>query len=126
MINKTQLLERLQIFLEAQIDSISSSTPVIGLVKPLLTRAIRKKLQSSSNLLDLITDDNGNIDVEGILKDMTVSIASMQSYTFQVPILGNINIGGGKIEIGIPFTDKNIVLNETDLSELSRVLTLKE
>ena len=40
--------------------------------------------------------------------------------------LGDILIGGGRIEMGIPFTDKSIVLSERDLVELREILTSKQ
>ena len=40
--------------------------------------------------------------------------------------LVDLIIGGGRIEMGIPFIDKNIVLNEKDLTELKSILTSKE
>jgi hypothetical protein len=55
MITIPQLKERLQL---------------IGFTKPLITRALNKNLSKLDKALDLIADENGNIEIEGILEEM--------------------------------------------------------
>lgn len=66
------------------------------------------------------------IDAENIISEMTTSLMNTQPFHINVPAPGDILIGGGRIEMGIPFTDKSIVLSEGDLVELREILTSKQ
>lgn len=123
---KTQLIEKLQYFVEVQLDNMSRSNPVISFFKPIASRALKKKLSGITSFLDLVADENGNIDAENIISEMTASLINTQPFGIDVPTLGRVTIGGGKIEMGIPFTDKSIILSEGDLVELKEILTSKQ
>ena len=123
MITKEQLIEKLQYFVEVQLERVAKTNPVVSLIKPIASRILNKKLTSITDFLDLLSDDKGNIDIESIIDEMTSSVINTQSFKVNVPILGVITIGDGKIEFGIPFTDKSILFNENDLSELKSMLT---
>lgn len=122
---KIQLIEKLQYFVEVQLSNMAKTNPVISFFKPIASRALKKKLSGITNFLDLIADDSGNIDAENIISEMTSSLINTQPFKIDVPALGKITVGGGRIEMGIPFTDKSIVLNEGDLAELREILTSK-
>lgn len=126
MMNKIQLIEKLQYFVEVQLSNMAKTNPVISFFRPIVSRAVKKKLSGITNVLDLIADESGNIDAENIISEMTASLMNTQPFHINVPALGDILIGGGKIEIGIPFTDKSIVLGEGDLVELREILTSKQ
>ena len=126
MMNKIQLMEKLQYFVEVQLSNMAKTNPVISFFKPIASRVLKKKLLGITNMLDLIADDNGNIDAESIIEEMTASLINTQPFKIDIPMLGNITIGGGRIEMGIPFTDKSIVLNDGDLVELKEILTSKQ
>lgn len=122
MITKLQLLEKLQYFVEVQLERMAKTNPVISFFKPIASRALKKKLSGITSFLDLIADENGNIDAEGIIGEMTSSLVNTQPFRIDVPMLGRVTIGGGRIEAGIPFTDKSIILNDKDLIELKEML----
>ena len=126
MMNKAQLIEKLQYFVEVQLSNMAKTNPVISFFRPIVSRALKKKLSGITNVLDLIADDSGNIDAENIISEMTTSLMNTQPFHINVPALGDILIGGGRIEMGIPFTDKSIVLSERDLVELREILTSKQ
>lgn len=123
---KIQLIEKLQYFVEVQLSNMAKTNPVISFFKPIASRALKKKLSGITNFLDIIADESGNIDAENIISEMTSSLVNTQPFKIDVPTLGKITIGGGRIEMGIPFTDKSIVLNEGDLAELREILTSKQ
>ena len=124
--DKIQLIEKLQYFVEVQLSNMAKTNPVISFFRPIVSRAVKKKLSGITNVLDLIADESGNIDAENIISEMTASLMNTQPFHINVPALGDILIGGGRIEMGIPFTDKSIVLSEGDLVELREILTSKQ
>jgi hypothetical protein len=126
MMNKIQLIEGLQQFIDTQLGTMSRINPVVSFFRPIASRVLKKKVRGITGMLDLIADENGNIDAEAIVSEMTASLMNTQPFRLNVPVLGDLIIGGGRIEMEIPFIDKNIVLNEKDLTELKSILTSKE
>lgn len=126
MMTKLQLIEKLQYFVEVQLGNMAKTNPVISFFKPIASRALKKKLSGITGTLDLIADENGNIDAENIISEMTTSLMNTQPFKIMIPSLGELTIGGGRIEMGIPFTDKSIVLGENDLIELKEILTSRQ
>ena len=71
MIAIDKLTENIKTYIVTQIDTMSKSTPMINFMKPLITRALNNNFNKVTKALDLIADENGNIDIENILTEMT-------------------------------------------------------
>lgn len=106
MMTKIQLIEKLQYFVEVQLSNMAKTNPVISFFKPIASRALKKKLSGIASFLDLVADENGNIDAENIIGEMTTSLINTQPFGIDVPTLGRVTIGGGRIEMGIPLQIK--------------------
>lgn len=65
-----QLTDRVKSYVNTQLDSMSRTNPMISFMKPLVTRVLDKNFSKVTKALDLIADENGNIDIEGILSEM--------------------------------------------------------
>lgn len=98
-----------------QLTEIARTNPPVGLIKPFITRALDKKIGQMNGFLEMIADDNGEIDVNGILTEMITSITESQPFKMNAPVLGDIEIGGGSVKISLPFIDKQMSLNSADL-----------
>lgn len=70
MVTIMQLTDNLKSYISSQLESMSKSSPVIGFMKPLITRALDKNFSKITKALELIADKDGNVDVEGILTEM--------------------------------------------------------
>lgn len=123
MINKAKLIEGINIFVEEYLDRISVNNPAVCFMKPIATRAIKKKLDGADKYIDLITDSEGRIDISSILSEMTESLMKVNEFNINLPIIGDVLIGGGRIELGIPFINKAIVFKDTDINYLKELLT---
>lgn len=126
MVSKSQLIEGLHEFLGQQLTGLAASNPMVGVLKPLITRAMNNKLKGISKALDLIAEEDGSIDIESIITEMTQSLLDAQPFPVKTPLLGEMMIGGGKIEVNIPFTDKSLVFGQADLNLLKELLTSKQ
>lgn len=123
MITKDKLIEGVNSFVSEYMDKIALDNPVVCFAKPIITRAVDKQLFKYSGMLDLITDKEGNIDVEGILTEISESLMKVNPFSIKVPIIGNINIGGGRIGMDIPYINKHIMFSGEDLNYLKELLT---
>ena len=126
MIAIDKLTQNLKAYVVTQIDTMSKNTPMISFMKPLITRALDKNFNKITKALDLIADENGNIDIENILTEMSEGLINTNPFSFKTQVIGDIEIGGGQIKFNLPFTSKRLVLNMDDINTFKEMLTNKE
>ncbi len=122
---KQQLIENVKLYVSLQLDELAKNNPIISIAKPLIKRGINNNIPKLSNYLNFITDENGQLDIENILPEMLDSIIKVEPFSLNVPIFGDIIIGGGNIKMTIPWTNKDIVFNTKDLELLKEMLLNK-
>lgn len=125
MVTVTQLTDNLKSYVSLQLDSMSKSNPMVGFMKPFITRALDKNFDKVTKTLDLISDKEGNIDIENIITEMMENLMNTNPFTFKTSFIGDIEIGGGEIKFNLPFTSKRLVLNITDLETFKEMLITK-
>ncbi len=121
-----QLTDRVKSYVNTQLDSMSRTNPMISFMKPLVTRVLDKNFSKVTKALDLIADENGNIDIEGILSEMMDNLMTTQPFTLKTSFIGDVEIGGGNIKLNIPLTDKRLVFNMSDLESFKEMLITKD
>ena len=121
-----QLTDNLRAYVDTQLDTMSKNTPMIGFMKPLITRALDKNFSKVTKALDLIANDEGKIDIENILTEMMENVMNTNPFTFKNSFIGDVEIGGGQIKFNLPLTNKRLVLDMTDLEALKEMLITKE
>ena len=125
MVTIVQLTDNLKSYVSLQLDSMSKSNPMVGFMKPFITRALDKNFGKVTKALDLISDKEGNIDIENIITEMMENLMNTNPFTFKTSFIGDIEIGGGGIKFNLPFTSKRLVLNITDLETFKEMLITK-
>lgn len=125
MVTIMQLTDNLKSYISSQLESMSKSSPVIGFMKPLITRALDKNFSKITKALELIADKDGNVDVEGILTEMMENLMTTNPFSFKTSFIGDIEIGGGQIKFNLPLTNKRLVLNMSDLEAFKETLITK-
>ena len=121
-----QLTDRVKSYVNTQLDSMSRTNPMISFMKPLVTRVLDKNFSKVTKALDLIADENGNIDIEGILSEMMDNLMTTQPFTLKTSFIGDVEIGGGNIKLNIPLTDKRLVFNMSDLESFKEMLITED
>lgn len=125
MVTVNQLTDNLKDYINNQLTTMAKSTPVVGFMKPLITRAMDSNFDKAHKALELIADKEGNIDIENILTEMIENLMITDTFTFNVPVIGDIEIGGGEIKLNLPLTNKRLVLNMSDLETFKETLIVK-
>jgi hypothetical protein len=121
MINKNQLLKGINTFVSEYSDKIALDNPLMCFVKPVLTRVVNNKLIEYESMLSLIADKDGNIDIEGILTEIGVSLTKVNPFNYNIQGF-NISVGGGTIGLDLPIINKHIVFNADDIEYLKELL----
>lgn len=125
MITVYKLIESLQRYVDMQVLELTKTNPMMSFMKPLISRAATNAISKADKALLLLADKEGNIDVEQILSEMTESLMNTAPFTINTSFIGDIVIGNGTIKLGIPFTERNLIFNTTDLQRLKEMLTIK-
>lgn len=126
MITVSQLTDNIKSYINLQLEDIAISSPVVGFTKPLIKRALDKNFNKVEKYLDLISDNEGNVDVENILTEMIQSVMNTKPFILNIPVIGNIEIGNGQIILNIPLTNKRLVLGTSDLETFKEMLVIKK
>lgn len=125
MVAINELSDKLKNYVVSQIDTMSKTNPMISFIKPLITRAVDKNFSKITKAIELISDENGKVDVEGILTEMTESLMTTESFTLKTSFVGDIEVGGGVIRLNIPMTSKKLVFDQADIQSFRDILTSK-
>lgn len=60
--------------------------------------------------------------VDGIVTEEIEIINSIDNYDFTIPFIGDGNISRGNVTLSIPFINKGIVFNQSDLETFRQLL----
>lgn len=123
MVTKEKLISGLNTFVNEYLDNMTVNNPAICFLKPFVIRAARNKIDQAESFFNLIADKDGKIDIAGILSEITDSLMKVKPFMVNVPVIGDVVIGGGKLEVGIPLLNKNVIFTDTDINYLKELLT---
>lgn len=98
------------------------SSPAIRLLIPLAKRAITNNINSFDKFLKPIADKDGMIDIEGIFDEEMEVINNIDNFNFDIPFIDGGNISKGIISLEVPYVNKIVALNQTDLEVLKESL----
>lgn len=125
MITTQQFISNLKLYIKTQLDGLSKDNPLIGFLNPIITRIVDNNIHKIHKGLNLISDPQGNIDIESIITEMMYNIMESNPFNYNIPYLGNVELGGGNIKLNIPFTSKKLILNSSDLETMKEMLISK-
>ena len=109
-------------FVDTKLNSFCTTNPLLHLFKPVIKRVVDVNINKIHSKLSILADENGDIDVKGILPEMIDNIKNMEPFTIQTEVIGDIVIGRGSIILNIPMTDRRLVINASDLEELKNLI----
>ena len=124
MIERKVIIDRLVSFVDTKLSEMSASNPFILIIRPIVSRAVNNNIEKLDSVLKFVQDKDGKVDIEGILSEMidNLLVAQIKKYP---NILGGVELGNGSIKVNIPFLDKAIVFDSTDIESFKQNLISK-
>ena len=113
--------DKFKTYINQQLTSLSKESPIIAVSKPLLTRMIDNNVYKIESMLKQIADKDGMIDIDNILSEMIQNIMNTKVFKVNSGLLGELEIGGGKIKMNLPFFNKAVVFNQQDLLDFKEM-----
>lgn len=124
MVERKVIIDKIVGFANAKLSELSSTNPVVLIARPYIARVINNNIAKFDSLLKLAQDDNGMVDIEGIINETADSLLVAQVKKYP-EVLGGVEIGNGTIRVKIPLIDKVIELDTNDLTAFKETLTSK-
>ena len=121
MVEINSVKEVIKDYIVKQLVSMGESSPAIRLLTPLAKRAITNNIDSFDKFINTIAKD-GKIDIEGIVDEEIERINNIDNFDFDIPFIGGGNISKGIISLEVPYVNKIVALNQTDLEVLKESL----
>lgn len=124
MVERKVIIDKIVGFANSKLSELSSTNPVVLIARPYIARVINNNIAKFDSLLKLAQDDNGMVDIEGIINETAdnLLVAQVKKYP---EVLGGVEIGNGTIRVKIPLIDKVIELDTNDLTAFKETLTSK-
>lgn len=117
-----EITEHLRKYLNTQLTGLMNDNMSLCFIKPFIDRVVDKNIHKIKKLLNIVTDDSGNVDIESLIDDITNNLVNSQVFVYPTDVLGDIIIGEGKIKINIPIIQKELVFNKNDLIDFKNTL----
>lgn len=124
MIKREIIIDKIVQFANNKLSEMSSSNPFVLFIRPIVARAINNNIGKLDSVLKLVQDNDGNVDIEGILSEMVDNLAVAQIKKYP-NVLNGVELGNGSIKVNIPFFDKAIVFDTDDIESFKKSLTVK-
>ena len=105
---KEKIITILKQYINTQLDTIN--TPIISFFKPIIKRIVDNNINKVNSFLDLIKDDNDEIDVIGLLEEMTTSLMDSNEFDYSIFHIGNSKVTMSLFNQKITITTSDIDL----------------
>ena len=116
-----KIIDTTRKFISNKLTNAAMDNPMIGFIKPIILRVVNNNTYKLKSALSLVTDEYGEIDMYSLLGDMTKSLMDTNPFMYDIPPLGDVEIGGGYIKINVPFTNKRLALSKEDLDQFKEL-----
>lgn len=117
------IMNNLHAFIDTKLTAISQNTPLMALAKPIVKRMLDNNLYKVESLLKQVSNKDGLIDIDEIISEMSDGIMNTHPFKIDTGVLGELEIGDGKIKMDIPLVNKSLILTQQDIAELKEMLS---
>lgn len=121
MVERKVIIDKLNNLVGSKIDIITDTNPFLKIFKPFIDKAANNYICKIDKFLQMIEEENGLIDIETLLGKSidNLIVSPIQEYP---DMLKGVTIGNGKIRIGLPGINKDIVLDANDIETFKQSL----
>lgn len=124
MVSKQAVIDGTIEFINTKVMPLLGNSNLVIMAKPFINRAIENKIGKLDSILNLVANDKGMIDIEGIFNETidNLIVSKVQAYP---STFGTFEIGNSAIKWNIPVIDKALNFNIDDIKELNNIIISK-
>lgn len=121
MVDRKVIIDKIVSFVDMKLSELSATNPFVLIIRPIVARVVNNNIEKVDSILKLVQDKDGKVDVEGILSETidNLLVAQIKKYP---DVLGGVEIGNGTIKVNIPFVDKAVVFDSSDIEMFKQSL----
>lgn len=121
IIKRKVIIDKLNELVDSKITIIADTNPFLKIFKPFIDKAANNYICKINKFLQMIEEENGLIDIETLLGKSidNLIVSPVQEYP---DMFKGVTIGNGKIRIGLPGINKDIVLDANDIETFKQSL----
>lgn len=121
MVERKVIIDKLNELVDSKITIIADTNPFLKIFKPFIDKAANNYICKINKFLQMIEEENGLIDIETLLGKSidNLIVSPVQEYP---DMFKGVTIGNGKIRIGLPGINKDIVLDANDIETFKQSL----
>lgn len=102
------------------VDSLSKTDFTIGIVNPIIKTGIENNFNKITNILKLISDEEGNLDIDKFVNDIIKSTLNSKFVSYPISSFGSVDIGNNAITFNI--FNKYVKFDSNDFIKLKNYL----
>lgn len=125
MIAAELLKEHIVTFVNNKLTEVLGTGFIAKAVRPAIVIYMKNNIDKVDGVLKFLSDKDGNIDAINLINQYEDTILNDDNVTTFNGLGGSIDLGGGRIKISHSYLDKNIIFDETDVTEFKELLTPK-
>lgn len=114
-----KLKENVLYFVDSKLNDIAGNSTSGKLFKPIINVIVRNNIDKADDILNMLANKDGKIDVMSLVEqyeDLLINGKDVTSF-------GIADFGDGKIKLNIPYFDKTITLDSSDIEEFKELFT---
>lgn len=120
-LKEKKIIDKLNELVDSKITIIADTNPFLKIFKPFIDKAANNYICKINKFLQMIEEENGLIDIETLLGKSidNLIVSPVQEYP---DMFKGVTIDNGKIRIGLPGINKDIVLDANDIETFKQSL----
>lgn len=130
MTNVHNIMSTIDKFVDSRVDMIVGKNPIMNLVQPFIKKAFKGYISNYTDKIEgylkLISDKNGNVDLDSLLDEVINRFDTMDEITIPTKNMGDVVMGKGKLVLEVPslfgLTANNLVFTTKDITDLKSMI----
>lgn len=130
MVNVRNIMSTIDKYIDSRVDMVVGKNPIMNLMQPFIKKAFKGYINNYTGQIEgylkLISDKNGNVDIDGLLDEVITRFDTMDEMTIPTKKMGDVHIGKGKLVLEVPslfgLTANNLVFTTKDITDLKSMI----
>lgn len=129
MINIEHIISGIEKFVDSRITILTENNAMLSLAQPFIKRGVKRQLDKYTGqikqYLALVADEDGNIELDSLMDEVTTRFNEMPTTTVHNDLLGDVKLGQGvvEIEVSLPYmAQKTLTFTAEDITDLKNII----
>lgn len=123
--NIVKVSDGMKDYLYTVVDNLATDDFIIGAARPFIRMAIENNFYKVNNILKLVADKNGDVDIEKLINETIASTLNSKKATYPIGEIGIVDFGDNAMKITIPAINKFFKFDSNDFIKMKDYIIQK-